>query len=212
MLVLIMLGPPGAGKGTQAKELAAEKGIPQISTGDLFRENMKNNTPIGLKAKAFIQQGQLVPDDIVLEMLQDRLQQPDCKNGYILDGMPRTIYQADRLGEFIPKQAQVKVLSLEVDDEILVERAAGRLLCKQCGRIYHKQSAPPQQDSVCDHCQGELYRRPDDAPEIVRERLKVYHAQTAPLIEYYQKKGVLTTINGDRAPDVVKSELLAHLR
>lgn len=210
-VVMILLGPPGSGKGTQAKRLSQDYQIPQISTGDLFRENMAAGTPIGLKAKAFIQSGQLVPDEIVLGMLFDRIAQPDCARGYLLDGFPRTIPQADQLAQHQSMKTTLCVLSLEVPDEEIVKRAAGRLLCRQCGAIYNRDISPPQIDSICDKCGGEVYRRMDDEPDVVRKRLKVYHEQTQPLIEYYDHQGLLTTFDGNQSPDAVYTELKRYI-
>lgn len=205
--MIILLGPPGSGKGTQAKRLSQNYHIPQISTGDLFREHIAAQTSIGQKAKSFIQAGQLVPDDIVLSMLFERIEQPDCVNGYILDGFPRTMMQADRLAQHQSMKTKVFVLCLEVPDEEIVKRAAGRLVCRQCSSIYHRDRSPPAHDNICDKCGGEVYRRMDDEPEVVRQRLKVYRAQTQPLIEYYDKLGLLTTFDGNQPPDVVQAEL-----
>ncbi len=205
--VIILLGPPGSGKGTQAKRLSADYGIPQISTGDLFREHMTAQTPIGQKAKGFIQAGQLVPDDVVLGMLFDRIEQSDCAKGYLLDGFPRTTPQADQLAQHQSMKTKLFVLCLEVPDEEIVKRAAGRLVCRQCGSIYNRDISPPVHENVCDKCKGEVYRRADDDPEVVRKRLKVYHEQTQPLIEYYDKLGLLTIFDGNQPPDVVHAEL-----
>jgi adenylate kinase len=210
-LVIILLGPPGSGKGTQAKRLAIDYQIPQISTGDLFRENMAAQTPIGMKAKGFIQAGQLVPDEIVLGMLFDRIAQSDCARGYLLDGFPRTIPQADQLGQHQSMKTKLFVLSLEVPDEEIVKRAAGRLVCRQCGAIYNRNISPPKQEGTCDKCGGEVYRRADDEPDVVRKRLKVYHEQTQPLIEYYDHQGVLTAFDGNQTPDAVYAELTRYI-
>jgi adenylate kinase len=205
--VIILLGPPGSGKGTQAKRLSQDYHIPQISTGDLFREHMAAQTPIGQKAKNFIQTGQLVPDDIVLGMLFERIEQPDCARGYLLDGFPRTIPQADQLAQHQSMKTKLFVLCLDVPDEEIVRRAAGRLVCRQCGFIYNRDISPPVHENICDKCGGEVYRRADDEPEVVRKRLKVYRAQTQPLIEYYDKLGLLTMFDGNQPPDVVHAEL-----
>lgn len=210
-LVIILLGPPGSGKGTQAKRLALDYQIPQISTGDLFRENMAAETPIGVLAKGFIQAGRLVPDEIVLGMLFERIAQPDCNRGYLLDGFPRTITQADQLGKHQSMQTQLFVLSLEVPDEEIVKRAAGRLICRQCGAIYNRDISPPKQDHICDKCQGEVYRRTDDEPDVVRQRLKIYHEQTQPLIEYYDHQGLLTAFDGNQMPNVVHAEIRRNI-
>lgn len=206
-IVIILLGPPGSGKGTQAKRLSQDFHIPQISTGDLFRENISAETPIGLKAKGFIQEGRLVPDEIVLGMLFERIKNPDCANGYLLDGFPRTIAQADELGKHQPLDTQLYVLSLDVPDEEIIRRAVGRLICRNCGAIYHSDAAPPKKENVCDKCGREVYRRPDDEPAVVKQRLKVYREQTQPLIEYYDLQGLLTTFDGSQAPQHVHEEL-----
>jgi adenylate kinase len=206
-LVIILLGPPGSGKGTQAKRLAQEYQISHISTGDLFRENIKNQTELGRKAKEFIQAGHLVPDQLVLNMLSDRIARADCAKGYLLDGFPRTIPQAQALDDYIPSQMRVEALCLDVPDEEIVKRAEGRLICKQCNTIYNRHISPPIHVGICDKCGGEVYQRADDAPEVVIERLKVYHAQTQPLIDFYQAKGILHCFNGNQAPDIVHAEL-----
>jgi adenylate kinase len=204
--VIILLGPPGSGKGTQAKRLSQDYQLPQISTGDLFREHMAALTPVGKKAKEFIQAGLLVPDDVVLSMLFERIQQPDCAKGYILDGFPRTILQAEQLAQHESMQAKSFVLCLEVPDEEIVKRSAGRIVCRQCGSIYNRDISPPVHDNICDKCGGQVYRRVDDEPEVVRKRLKVYREQTQPLIEYYDKRGLLTMFDGNQSPDVVHAE------
>lgn len=201
--VIVLLGPPGSGKGTQAVRLSKEWGIPHISTGDLFRENLKNGTPIGLKAKSYMDAGKLVPDEVVVEMLFDRLTRPDAQKGYLLDGFPRTIPQAEAIEKHLPKSAKVLVLHIAVPDEAIVERIAGRLSCKKCSNVHHVKYSPPQQDNVCDNCGGELIQRPDDNPETVKERLRVYHEQTAPLVKFYEQRGTLVNINGNAKPDQV---------
>lgn len=210
-MVIILLGPPGSGKGTQAKLLSQDYQIPQISTGDLFRANMAAETPIGLKAKVFIQAGQLAPDDIVLEMLFDRIEQPDCAKGYLLDGFPRTILQAEQLAQHQSMKTTLFVLSLEVPDEEIIKRAAGRLVCRRCGAIYNRDISPPGYDYICGKCGGEVYRRGDDEPDIVRKRLQVYHIQTQPLVEYYAHQGILTTFDGNQPPDAVHAELKRYI-
>ncbi|MCB1212766.1 MAG: adenylate kinase [Chlamydiia bacterium] len=206
---IIILGPPGSGKGTQASRLAQELGIPQVSTGDLFRENMKENTPLGMRAREYIDAGKLVPDSLVLAMLFDRLKKSDCANGYILDGFPRTEAQAVALKTFLAEsKIGLKVVNLQVRDDAIVERITGRLICRQCGHIHHKKFAPPRDDNMCDRCKGELYQRSDDREDVIRERLANYHAQTAPLINWYSKEGDLTQIDGERPPETVYSELL----
>jgi adenylate kinase len=208
--VVILLGPPGAGKGTQAVRLSEGLGLPHVSTGDLFRENLSNSTELGKRAKGFMESGKLVPDELVLEMLFDRVSKPDCAEGYLLDGFPRTIPQAEALDVRLAGEKTAALL-LEVDDSLIVGRAAGRLLCKSCGNIQHLEYAPPAKEGVCDQCGGELHRRKDDEPEVVRERLVVYHDQTAPLVGFYENKGQLRRVKGDQSPDAVYADLLQCL-
>lgn len=210
-LILILLGPPGSGKGTQAKRLSSDYGIPQISTGDLFREHMASGTEIGRKAKEYIESGRLVPDEIVLGMLFDRISKPDSSKGFLLDGFPRTEEQAQQLSKYPAMRGKVYVLSLDVPDDEIVKRAAARLVCRQCGSIYNKLINPPKEEGVCPSCNGEVYRRSDDEPEVVQKRLAVYRAQTQPLIEYYQTQGLLTHFNGNRSPEEVHQDLKAFI-
>lgn len=208
--VVILLGGPGAGKGTQAVRLADKLGLAHISTGDLFRENLKDDTPLGQKAKGYMNAGQLVPDELVLEMLFDRVGRPDCRAGYLLDGFPRTEPQALAL-EAALGDAAPRVLSLEVADDVIVQRASGRRLCRGCGAIWHATFNPTTKDGVCDACGGELYQRDDDQEEVVRERLVEYHTKTAPLVEFYSSRGQLVGIDGERSPDEVNEALIAVL-
>lgn len=205
--VIIMLGAPGAGKGTQAVRLSEQYCIPQISTGDLFRENLKNNTPTGQKAKSYMDAGKLVPDEVVLEMLFDRIQKPDCRKGYILDGFPRTIPQAEAFDKHLSRHAKMIVLSLEVPDEMIVERLAGRIVCEKCGAPYHKTSSPPKHEGICDRCGGTLVQRNDDTEKVIRERLAVFHAQSEPLKEYYFKQGKLIYIDGSLSKEKTVSQI-----
>lgn len=189
---LILLGAPGAGKGTQAEILSGILGIPTISTGNILRAAIKNETAIGLKAKGYIEAGQLVPDEVIIGIVSERLAAPDCEKGFILDGVPRTIAQAEAL-----EKAGIifdHVISIEVSDETIMDRMAGRRVCEHCGASYHLIAVPPKQEGVCDSCGGKLVRRKDDAPEIVRARLEVYHKETAPLIGFYQERGVLQSV------------------
>ena len=195
---IIMLGAPGAGKGTQAKKIAAKYGIPHISTGDIFRANIKNGTELGKKAKTYMDQGLLVPDELVVDLVVDRVNQDDCKNGYVLDGFPRTIPQAEALTEALEKMGQ-KVdfaINVNVPDENIVKRMGGRRACVTCGATYHMVYAPTKKEGICDTCGGELILRDDDKPETVQKRLNVYHDQTQPLIDYYTSQGILRTVDG----------------
>ncbi|MDD3184686.1 MAG: adenylate kinase [Anaerostipes sp.] len=206
---IIMLGAPGAGKGTQAKQIAEQYNIPHISTGDIFRENIKNGTPLGAKAKEYMDQGLLVPDELVCDLVVDRIEKDDCSKGFILDGFPRTIPQADALDTALKeKNKQIDyALDIEVPDENIVNRMAGRRSCKECGAIFHLQYNPPKEENKCDVCQGELVLRDDDKAETVKKRLDVYHEQTAPLISHYEKAGVLHEIDGTVDITVVFEEI-----
>ncbi|HFC98063.1 MAG TPA: adenylate kinase [Thermosulfurimonas dismutans] len=210
---IVFLGPPGAGKGTQAKRISEKYGIPQISTGDMFREHLSKGTELGKKAKEYMDKGQLVPDEIVLGMVEERLKQPDCEKGFILDGFPRTVPQAEALDEMLAKWGK-KIdfaIAIEVPDEELVKRLTGRRTCKNCGMMYHIIFKPPKVEGKCDACGGELYQRADDNEETVRNRLKVYHESTAPLIEYYEKKGVLHRIDGTGSIDEIFERIVKIL-
>jgi adenylate kinase len=208
---IILIGPPGAGKGTQAATLHEALNLPHVASGDLFRENLKNETELGLKAKAYMDRGELVPDDITIAMVMERLSRPDCANGALLDGFPRTIAQAEALDQALAAREQkISVVPyISVPDEVLVERLSGRWLCRRCGKSFHTLFNPPQQPGVCDEDGGELYQRDDDKPETVRNRLKVYWAQTSPLIDYYRRRGVLVEINGDQPIEAVAADLRA---
>lgn len=208
--IVILLGPPGSGKGTQAQLLSKALNLPHISTGDLFRSNIANQTPLGMKVKSIISSGKLVPDDLVLEMLFERILNDDCKRGFLLDGFPRTILQAEALDKKKPPQATLVILNLHVADEVIEKRAEGRLTCKQCGSVYNKYSSPSAVEEQCDKCQGELHKRPDDQEDVVKERLRVYRIQTEPLIAYYQDRGIIT-INGEAPSDVVFADLMKRL-
>jgi len=192
---LILLGPPGAGKGTQAEVLVEKLNVPQISTGDILRAAVKNGTPVGLKAKAFMDAGDLVPDDVIIGVVKERLTEPDCKNGYIFDGMPRTIAQAEALDA---GNVQIDtVLSIEVPDETIITRLGGRRTCPECGNIYHVETKKPKQEGVCDACGTKLIVRKDDETATIKNRLATYHKETAPLIDYYRKQGKLKEASGD---------------
>ena len=195
---IIMLGAPGAGKGTQAKMLADKYGIPHISTGDIFRANIKNETELGKKAKEYMDQGLLVPDELTCNLVVDRIQQDDCKKGYILDGFPRTIPQAEALDNALTelKDSLDYAINVEVPDDNIVNRMSGRRACVGCGATYHIVYNPTKEEGICDRCGKELILRDDDKPETVQKRLTVYHEQTQPLIDYYQKKGILKEVDG----------------
>ena len=209
MLNIVLLGPPGAGKGTQAELIVKKYGIPQISTGDIFRANIKNGTELGKKAKEYMDKGELVPDELVVDLVKDRLEQDDCKNGFMLDGFPRTVFQAEELTKIMEaKNLSINyVLNIDVASEKLIDRIAGRRVCKSCGATYNVNTKPTAKEGVCDACGGEVYQRADDNRETVENRINVYFAQTAPLIEYYEKAGVLATVNGDQAMDNVFSDI-----
>ncbi len=207
-VVIILLGPPGAGKGTHAQPLSKTLSIPHISTGDLFREHLKKETPLGKKAKGFIDQGKLVPDNLVLDMLFSRLSQDDCKKGYILDGFPRTLPQAQALQKKLPKEGKVLALHFAVPDAILIERIIGRLVCKQCGATFHKKNYPPKKKDTCDQCQGSLYVRSDDNEVAVKERLKIYHESAKPLLDFYNKKNSLYEVNSEKGKQEVFEDVL----
>ena len=195
---IIMLGAPGAGKGTQAKMIAEKYGLPHISTGDIFRANIKNGTELGKEAKEYMDKGLLVPDELTVRLLLDRVAQDDCKNGYVLDGFPRTIPQAEVLDEKLSELGEKVDYAINVDvpDENIVNRMSGRRACLSCGATYHIVSIPPKKEGICDVCGSELVLRDDDRPETVQNRLKVYHDQTQPLINFYEKKGVLRSVDG----------------
>lgn len=195
---IIMLGAPGAGKGTQAKMIAEKYALPHISTGDIFRANIKNGTQLGMEAKKYMDQGQLVPDELTVKILLDRVAQKDCENGYVLDGFPRTIPQAEVLDEALTKLGESIDYAIDVDvpDENIVKRMGGRRACVNCGATYHIEHVPPKAEGICDKCGEKLILRDDDKPETVKNRLKVYHDQTQPLIDFYTAKGVLRTVDG----------------
>jgi adenylate kinase len=213
-LYIVMLGAPGAGKGTQARMLSEALGLPQVSSGDIFRENLKDETPLGLLAKKYMDSGALVPDDVTINMVMDRLSRPDCANGVVLDGFPRTLAQADALDKALnAKGLGIGLVPLlEVADEAVIKRLAGRRVCRNCQAMYHVEFNPPRVEGKCDRCGGELYRRADDDPETVRNRLFVYYKQTAPLIGYYYAHGVLVALDGDRPIEAVQADLLAVIR
>ena len=213
---IIMLGAPGAGKGSQASRIATEYQLPHISTGDIFRANLKEETELGKRAKSFMDKGELVPDDITIAMLLDRIHKEDCKNGYILDGFPRTIPQAEALKEALAKKNEKIDLALDVEatDELIIKRMAGRRTCPTCGAIYHIVTLPPKTEGICDRCGADLIQRKDDNEETVKNRLKIYHEVTEPLISYYKKEGILEEIDGAEELDKVfeKVKRIIHER
>lgn len=206
---IIMLGAPGAGKGTQAKKIAELCKIPHISTGDIFRANIKEGTELGKKAKSYMDAGELVPDELVCDLVVDRIQQDDCTNGYILDGFPRTIPQAEALTNALNaiEQKLAHALNFDVPDENIIKRMAGRRSCVGCGATYHVEFNPPKVEGVCDVCGEELILRDDDKPETVTNRLNVYHKETQPLIDYYEKQGLVSTIDGTQSMDKVFDDI-----
>ena len=213
-MVIVMLGAPGAGKGTQADLICAEYNIPHISTGDIFRANIKNGTELGKRAKAYMDKGELVPDALTVEILLDRVAQDDCKEGYVLDGFPRTIPQAEVLDDALGKlSAKVDhAINVDVPDDAIVARMSGRRSCPDCGTVYHIVYNKPAKDGTCDKCGASLVQRADDAEETVRNRLKVYHDQTAPLIDFYEKKGALKTVDGTQDMKQVTDNIFAILK
>ncbi len=210
---IIMLGAPGAGKGTQAKKIAEVCNVPHISTGDIFRANIKNGTALGAKAKEYMDKGLLVPDELVCDLVVDRIQQSDCEKGYILDGFPRTIPQAEALTNALNAIGQKMdfAINIEVPDESIVQRMSGRRACVGCGATYHVVYNPTKVEGVCDACGEDLILRDDDKPETVKNRLNVYHDQTQPLIDYYTKEGILVEVDGTKAMDEVFSDILKVL-
>ena len=206
---LLFLGPPGAGKGTQARELAREWGVPQVATGDMLREAMVAGTPLGREAKQYYDRGELVPDDVILKMVAERFGQPDAAQGFILDGFPRTIAQADGLGAMLETLGHKidGVIYFDVSEPELIRRLTGRRLCRRCQTPFHVVSAPPQREGICDKCGGELYQRVDDSEATVRNRLEVYKRQTAPLLDYYRQRGLLRTVSGEGTVDKIRQDL-----
>ncbi len=202
---LVLLGAPGAGKGTQAKKLIEKYGIPQISTGDLLRAAVSAGTPLGKEAKSYMDKGELVPDRVVLGMVEERLKQDDCKKGYILDGFPRNVSQADALDKMLSSLGMSldAALSVDVPFDELMKRLTGRRTCKSCGQMYNIYFNPPKKEGICDKCGGELFQRDDDKEETIKKRLEVYNSQTAPLIEYYSKKGILKSVSGTGSIDEI---------
>jgi len=210
---LILLGPPGAGKGTQAQKIVDRYRIPQISTGDILRASVKESIPLGLKAKGFMDQGQLVPDRVVIGIIEERLTAKDCNSGFILDGFPRTIPQAEALRPILTKMGKKidHVINIVVDREELIRRLTGRRICKNCGAMFHLLFQPPKRGEICDRCGGTIYQRADDQEETIRTRLKEYEKQTAPLIQYYQGKKTLRSIQGVGGPDRIFEQIVRLL-
>lgn len=210
---IVLLGPPGAGKGTQAAIIAEKCGIPHISSGNLFRDNLQNNTPLGMKAKEYMDRGDLVPDEVTIAMVEERLSKPDCENGALLDGFPRTPYQAEALDAFFYQHEKKidKAPLIHVDAEELIDRLSGRWICKAEGHVYHMRFKPPQNDKICDIDGSTLYQRDDDKRETVEQRIKVYEQQTKPLIDYYRKKGLLAEIYGKQPIEQVTKAILNEI-
>lgn len=208
-LNLIFLGPPGAGKGTQAKQIVDKYSIPQISTGDLMRAAVSSGSALGEKLKGYMSAGALVPDDLVLQILLDRIEDDDCKNGFLLDGFPRTVAQAEELGKaLVEKNAPLSgVVSIDVPDAELTSRLTARRICSKCSASYHLEFLKPKKEGICDRCSGELYQRKDDSEEVIKNRLKVYHDQTAPLVDFYQKKKILYPVDGNKKIDMIFQEI-----
>ncbi len=206
---LILLGPPGAGKGTQAEKISELYGIPHISTGDIFRDNLKRGTELGLRAKEYMDRGELVPDEVVIGIVRQRLSEPDCEKGFVLDGFPRTVAQADALKEMLAELGRSldHVLNIQVPDSTVVERLTARRTCRSCGAVYHLKFNPPREEGKCDACGGELYVRDDDREETVRSRLEEYRAKTQPLIDYYRAEGLLRNIDGVASMEEVLSSI-----
>lgn len=211
MVRLLLIGPPGAGKGTQAAIISKKYGIPQIATGDMLRQEVKNATELGMKAKAYMDKGELVPDSLVISMLEKRLKEKDAGKGFILDGFPRTVAQADALAEKF-KEMHIDnflVIELKVDEESIIRRLSARRVCNSCGKIYNLLTEPPKKDGVCDDCNGTLYQRDDDKESTIRERFRVYNSKTAPLIDYYAKKGMLKTVSADGSIEEINKTIVA---
>lgn len=211
---VVMLGAPGAGKGTQADILSRELHLPHIASGDLFRQALEKRTNVGLSAKSYMDRGELVPDEITIRMILERIDQPDCASGCLFDGFPRTSQQAEALGQALEEQGRAidKAIYIEVSDEELVKRLSGRWLCRNCQRPYHITNSPPRTPGECDKCGGELYQRPDDREETVKERIKVFLAQTVPVLDYYEKQGKLVKVNGNLGAQEVAREIFCTLR
>lgn len=212
-MIIVLLGPPGAGKGTQASRISQTFSIPHIATGDIFREAVKKGTVLGKKAKEYMERGALVPDEIVNGIVEERIRNRDCSDGFVLDGYPRTLDQAKALDEMLERMGRSidLVLNISVSEENVVERISKRRICRRCGAVYHLITNPPKKDGVCDRCGGELYQREDDKEEVVRNRLKVYHSQTEPIVNYYKEKGLLVDIDGNGGIEEVWAQIKGHV-
>lgn len=210
MIRLLLIGPPGAGKGTQATIISKKYGIPQIATGDMLRQEVKNATDLGTKAKAFMDKGELVPDSLVISMLEKRLKEKDASKGFILDGFPRTVAQADALDVKFKELniTNFAVIELKVNENSIIQRLSARRTCSKCGKIFNLLTEPPKKEGTCDDCNGSLYQRDDDKEATIRERFKVYNSKTAPLIEYYAKKGMLKTVSADGSIDAINGNIV----
>lgn len=215
MINMVFLGPPGAGKGTQSEQITKDYNIVQVSTGDILRNAVKEGNELGKLAKNYMDEGKLVPDNVIIGIVEDRLKEDDCKNGFILDGFPRTIPQAEALDSMLENNLEIKltnVLSLEVDENIIMERLTGRRSCRECGKGYHVSFDPPEKEGVCDVCKGTLVQRDDDKEETIKKRLKIYYEQTSQLKNYYDKKGILQLIDGSKSPDSVYNAIQQALK
>lgn len=210
---LVLLGPPGAGKGTQASAIVKKYNIPHISTGDIFRANIKMGTELGKKAKGYMDKGLLVPDDLVVSIVKDRLTEDDCKEGFLLDGFPRTVNQGEALDSELEQMGLKldKVVNIDVEREVLIQRAIGRRICKDCGATYHIQFNLPKEEGICNVCEGKLFQRDDDKKETVERRIEVYQKQTKPLIDYYTKKGLILNVDGTKPIDILFEEIIKAL-
>lgn len=213
-MFFILLGAPGAGKGTQADIIVNEMSLPHVASGDLFRHALKNETPLGKQAESYMKAGKLVPDEITIKMILERIAQADCKDGCVFDGFPRNLDQAKALDVALEKTGKSieKAIYIEVPEEALLDRLTGRFVCRTCQSPYHKKNSPPKKEGVCDKCSGELYQRADDKEETIKERLKVYFAQTMPLLDYYEKKGRLLRVNGNQHIDQVGKDIVEFLK
>jgi adenylate kinase len=213
-MFFILLGAPGAGKGTQADIIVKEMSLPHVASGDLFRHALKNETELGKQAESYMKAGKLVPDEITIKMILERIAKDDCKNGCVFDGFPRTLEQARALDAALEKQGKSieKAIYIDVPESVLLDRLTGRWVCRTCQAPFHQKNQPPKKEGVCDKCQGELYQRADDKEETIKERLKVYFAQTMPLLEYYEKKGRLFRCNGNQHIDEVGKDIVKFLK